>query len=932
MAATGHVLLAAALGLAALGAQSPALGPEQTVAPQILTAERFEVDALATVAGPGGFLVTWQAAPYSVNSAHIRATLLDPDGQPLDPVGVTLGEWSGSPYPWLKATGGTNEYLVVWQETDGNTPAETLRGALLAPPGSGNNPILSRSLISQIGQLVGPPALAFDAAPGHPTSGRYLLLYANADGVWARWMSPTPDGLSDPPDTDFMIIDGSTPVSAPRLAAACSTGGCLVAWEGLWYDTSTQALQTALFTRAVSGLDQAGLGPTQMVLPFEPEELGDLALSADGDGYLLSYAIDAGVPSVNVLQLDAAGAPLDPTPLVVTSDPTARFPLLARTGPGEHLLAWLSNHATVTLTTLDTQPAPPTSGQETDLSWLGSSSQTVGLACTDAPTRCVLTGPFNTGALTLQGALVDPDLGSAPDAPHTLATRPSAQRVPDLACGRGGACLVTWQEAEGFSKNPFMTAVIDAQPTADEPLAIRVEAPVRIGQGLPDSRPTVAAASLEPGARQRFLAAWRGQYDQVDSFQQGILAMVLDASGSRVPITLAPPVDEPSPFTDPAAAASRDHFMVAWGESQGVDENALHVARIGARGDLAGGQPEVLSIDDDTLLGGYPPVITHDGEAFLLVWPTHDAHLFHLTGWRVTATGPRPTAVGEPFVAAGSLQTMRAGSYALASEGNGVSLLIWEDTFYGPGDVDYELRAVRLGPTGFPLGDSVRVTSGVSVHHPRVTFDGEVYLVSWQRRRGDNEESWGTWIGRDGSVFPEGGFPLSADVRTDEAPSPTRAAVVSSPGEGLTLLATTQSRFEEPGGGGYVDPARVRAKLLGNPCQRASAPVTCAGSACVEAGWCHPLTETCEAQVPRPDGTVCEGGLCVAGTCVPSPESTPPAEPPPAPLDVGDDPAAAGCGCHAVSSGSSGLPGLPALLGLLALLGCRVSRRRAARA
>ncbi|AKT38819.1 MYXO-CTERM sorting domain-containing protein [Chondromyces crocatus] len=929
----GRLAVVALLGLASLGAGGlPEFGPERTVSEESwrdeVSARRF----VTVTSGSEGFLVGWRAGLPDVSASVARAIRLDSSGQPVDAHEFTLSARSGYQAGAPALAAGHDEYLALWHEPNFLGVAaqnSLLRAALVRPspsPGDATrNPVIARFPVHNGSWDNGSLAVAFDDRVNRSTSNRYLVVHRAHEGLVAQWIDPVTRSAGQ-----TTVLRGAPFLSSgfgDQLALACGAAGCLVVWK------ETDESHTRVLARTIAVQDAPdALGPVVEAWNPQPASPSTLELSADGDDYLL--AIGTTAPMLGVIRLDSGGAPLaiQPVPLQMTGYVFGSA--LARSEAHHHLLAWhgmigaLPSVFSTTVNTASSSEPPIVTDVQIPVLNVHNESFASGLACSVQGPRCLLgyvsgewgdMGQLFTVPLTRDRASVD-------GLPRQVPERPALQRAPSVACDRAGACFSVWHEPGQMTggSGEVVGALLDG--TSGDPLEFGVGPVNLFGASFVYAKLAVAAAPAL-GTSHRFAVAWTGTRDNRWQDEVGVLASLLNGSREPEPVTIIQPSTQ-RVFQGPALTASERYYLVAWVEQvNGEATRRCKAARLGFDENPATIPSVQVSLEPTTGEDAVPmetaPLAIYNGRDFVVVWEARRGGRTFLYGQRLTTGGAQLTTLGEPFELLETIPSDEGSAFALASDGEGSSLLVWNQADPS-GSLLHSLKATRFSSVGDRLETPFVISEGPRAFRPRAVFDGNSYLVTWSDGSGDGELIHGAWIGKDGRRLSLESSPLSPHPSTDAAPATPREPALASAGGGRTMLVTVRDRFEDETG--YVDMERVRAMWLGSPCNFEMPEVLCTATPCMEAGWCNPVTRLCEAQVPKPDFTACAGGLCVAGECVQRTPAPQPEPPPPSP-DAASPTDASGCGCRTAGDAVPVAPSAP--LTLLALLGLGLTRRRA---
>jgi len=901
-------IAAALLALSSMGAGAPVGGPEVTVCEDTFGEEFLQPESIRVAGGAHGYIVAC-SSPAELGTAVIRATRLTSSGA-ADAGGITLAETllSGSELAGPALAAGANGYLAVWgeQRSTEDDSGGTVYGAALVPPEQGSLPVPAPSPVGSAPLLVGAPAVA-------SAGDRYLVVWREPTRVHGRWVS----AAGAPIEASFQVSgDLAKPVATEGgLAVACTGGACMVAWEDV------RESEVAIYAASVG---DNGPGAEVPIAQSSASAPYGLSLASDVGGFLLVWASDVlGSVEMSAALLDSSGAPQSPIPASLQGLGHAALPALASSAEDQHLVTWVEEggfsttiHGAVLGTTGGINPLTSTQ----DLAYTGNYLPPASIACASAGEPCWLAYAGNTehgsSHAPIVGTQVSPTLGAPPEGSShmQISTRVAAQDAPEVACGRSGLCLATWREPnQAYDQGGQVVAAL-LTPTSAESLVLKSpdmssDMSHVLGFASVLTRPVVVSNQLTPEAPAHFLAAWIGDPDEpVHDWHQIVIAVVNENGIYQDTLGAESNVEK----IGPAVASDGEQFVVVWAAG-GANGLVIRGARVGLDGSVPGGDDQggvlVTGVQTST-----PPSVVYDGEGFLLVWQMSDGLDLDIYGLRLDTSGATLAPAGEPFRITKGLMSPNSGGLGVASEGRGVSLVAWKE--------NESVRAVRVSASGARLSDLVEIASGSKVHGPRVVFDGQVYLVSWRDGPADDAQVRGTWIGQDGAVLAPEGFTLTDVAPTPAVPGFAEDMTLGSDGAGRALLALVRRRFDD--GEGYVDLRRIRARLLGSPCAFGDSPVSCVESECRTAGWCDPAEGACAGQVPKADGTACQGGLCVAGQCV----ADPPMDSTSGTGGTGGGAAAAddggsGCGCRVGATGSGGWPAAAAALGALAWLGRR---------
>jgi hypothetical protein len=753
------------------------VGPEQPVSDPVYVSAAPS-QSLPKIAFDGtNYLVVWQEDRGN-QYGDVYASRVAPDGTVLDPHGIAIATARSSELNPAVAFDGTN-YLVTW--TASTFPDGDIYGARISPSGEVLDP--GGFAISTAPGLQDFSALAFDGT-------NYLVVWMSghypADIYAAR---VTPAGTVLDPDG----IPVSTATGEQGLPAVAFDGeNYLVAWEDGRNPNSD--VYGARVTPTGTVLDPAGVAISSTAgAQWAPK------LSFDGTNYLVAWQDgrngDGSTFDVYGARVSPAGSVLDASGIPISTAPNSQLTPSIAFGGTTFFVVWSDQRsgngaygARVSSggVVLDPSGIPITTSAG---SW-----PAVGFDGTNylAAWSRIEAGSYKSdlfaGRVSTSGVALDPS-GLPID---RLA--PSEQQDPVLAYG-GTSYLAVWQDYRAGNSDIYAGRLTQQGVLLDGtgiPVAVGVDQQIN---------PTVTFDGAE------YLVAWEIHHSDAER----------DVYGAR--ISPSGTVLDPSGFAisagvgaqgDPAAASDGSKSLVVWEDSRSSPRPvAMGDGRFGPppppppppppRWDVYGTRVD----RDGTVLdpSGIPvrsggadqldPALAFDGVNYVAVWADGPNYGEDVYGGRVTPGG----AVLDPAGIAISTVFGTQGVPAVASAGDGQSLVVWQDDR----TLDLDVHGARLGADGTVLdpGDIAISTAVGTQSFPAVAFDGRDYLAGW----GDNRDGtdfnpdfkvYGARVGTSGSVLDPSGI-LIADSPLWSAPSIARG----DPGAALTY-----SRLAGPAYGG----------------------------------------------------------------------------------------------------------------------------------
>jgi YD repeat-containing protein len=204
--------------------------------------------------------------------------------------------------------------------------------------------------------------------------------------------------------------------------------------------------------------------------------------------------------------------------------------------------------------------------------------------------------------------------------------------------------------------------------------------------------------------------------------------------------------------SNPAIAFDGSNYVVGWMDGRSGTSEDVYACRVTPAGAVL--EPSGVAIasgSHNELL----PAISRDGSNFLFVW------MDYRSGTNYDVYGARVTSTLAVLDAGGFLISGAAGNqqYPTAAFDGRNYLVVWEDK---RGGTYYDIYGARVSPTA-----SVLDPSGVAIStaaedqwQPRLTYDGQGYLVVWMDDRSIFMSIYGSWVGTDATVYNPEGIPL----------------------------------------------------------------------------------------------------------------------------------------------------------------------------
>lgn len=481
------------------------------------------------------------------------------------------------------------------------------------------------------------------------------------------------------------------------------------------------------------------------------------AVASDGVGYLVVWGDSREGAGVWASRVDANGALLDETGIIVSHEAGYAYPEVAFDG-SNYVVFWGTQAKTPKgVYAARVKPDgsvldnPPITLSLTGASGRGSRGAAGSLAVWQDWSKGV--GTIYARRIAQNGSLLG---GSA-----TLVAK-SAQE-PDVAFD-GTTHLVAWHNAG---------AVLAARLSST---AVLLDATPIVVTSAGGSKPAVAAGASG------FAVSWAdgGYFGQIRSARVSANGTVLDPTGIPVP----------GGTNYPDVGFDGASFLTVF---MGATADDVFGVRMAPTGKLL--DPAPFPISSGFHNQEAPRVASRLGE-HLAIWESSPSGTTtDISGRRVSANGALLGTEKLSFALGANDQL----SPAVASSGKDF-LMVWEDARnpFAP-----DLYAERITSDGIvldPVPIPIALASG-GQEAVDVTFDGAQYLVVWQDRRGGGLDIYGARVQLDGTVIDSGGFPIASSTQSEAFPA------VASNGSGSFVVWSHGGGFEPDLHGARVAPS-----------------------------------------------------------------------------------------------------------------------------
>jgi hypothetical protein len=213
--------------------------------------------------------------------------------------------------------------------------------------------------------------------------------------------------------------------------------------------------------------------------------------------------------------------------------------------------------------------------------------------------------------------------------------------------------------------------------------------------------------------------------------------------------------------SSPTMAFDGTNFLAVWHEWKSTSGYDIRGVRLDLGGVVL--DPAGIAISTGTADEMYP-AIDFDGTNFLVTWQDDRGGSNDIYGARVTSDGTVLDASGIPISAVTGAQEYPA----LAFDGS-VYLVVWQDKRGST----YDIYASRVTAGGTVLNPAGIVISNASRDQaqPAVAFDGANHLVVWHDARNVYNDIYGSRVTSGGMVLDSSGIAISSEVLAQECPA-----------------------------------------------------------------------------------------------------------------------------------------------------------------
>lgn len=576
------------------------------------------------------YLVAWRTA-----GGDIRAGRVSPAGAALDPQGLTVCSAVGlQARPAL--TFGTTHYLVTWHDWRGGGAAAELYAGRLIPAGlaEDGDGFKLASAVDGAAARVGHDGTNFVVTWSAETGGTGPDVFARRVGPGGALLEPAPLTVSQESG-----VQGNTDV-------AFDGQSFVVAWHhqtsSASFDIRSLRLSQALVPVETQSVTVAG-GPLQEARPALAPLAGATVVAWDTE------ASKGGSQDVYVTELSAGGVPGKPGGSLVTAAAVAQHdPVVAR-NQGQQLLAWRQTSALarhIHGQHLDDQGGalgPPLQLSAGAGVWDIQVFIGGGLPTLLAWTRYDDAHP-ELGT-DLFGARIGLSGGALAPGELSLVSTPGEQTSPALAFDGQATGLAVWehQQIKGNLEDVYFAR-------------IGADGAVIDGSGLPlassqdsEGRPAVAFGAGT------YLVAWETVHKEAGKRADIQWALVSAAGKPQAVQTLPKPNSNARDALNPKVAFDGTSFLIVYewhDHGQVLDPTALtwniYAARVSPKGQVLDPQSIPLSAvigSDEVLL--INPDVVFDGASYVVTW--QDEFLSGIEARRLDPAGkllePQPVLV-----------------------------------------------------------------------------------------------------------------------------------------------------------------------------------------------------------------------------------------------------------------------------------------------
>ncbi len=333
--------------------------------------------------------------------------------------------------------------------------------------------------------------------------------------------------------------------------------------------------------------------------------------------------------------------------------------------------------------------------------------------------------------VTASGTLIDTSAIVISTAPFT--------RYGSSVAFTGGNLLVAWEDYRDSTAPDIYGSRVDTSGIVLDPSGLQISTMRRAQQS-----PCVSSDGAS------YFVAWgdsRGNGTKIYGSGVDTSGAVVDSSGIMIS-TAGHGQFRPSGAFDDTA------YMIVWEDCR-RDSSDIYGARVDPSGHVL--DPVCIPICAADFNQSSPSVAFGAGN-YLAVWEdSRTVTDYDIYGCRVDRDGGVLDPGGIPISTAIDRQRKPAIAF-----GGTQYLIVWEDWRHGYGDMD--VYGARVDTSGVVLDSGGIVISG-SINRqelPRVTSNGEGYLVVWQHHRGGLTDIYGTRVTLAGEVIDSTGIEICA--------------------------------------------------------------------------------------------------------------------------------------------------------------------------
>lgn len=777
-------------------------------------------------AGPGkGYFAVWYDR-RGVRPA-LYGSKLGSGGQVLDDTGVLVASGVGSTVPWVASSG--NGFLVTWAVS--YVDLYQSPGVYAVRLDAAGNPIDTVPLVIAANQTnVQTPTAAWNGTSWLVTWGRY------GGG-----------------QTGYDIAGAMVPASGPMVPGPAIDVSKEIDYEQqpftMFDGTNHMVIWRTYNTIFGKKLDKTGklLGGRLTLAVSQNSSVYNLHATFDGNQYLVVWSDYVNAYDVFARRISIAGAPIDPSNIVVTNDPNYDERPRAVFDGSTFVVTWyrsgsfLASRISTAGAVLDATPINITTGDYYDYGLASDGTSTI--AVNRQYGGSVLSGSDVKGV----------NIGKPPAAggtPFIVSQAANSETEPAVAWN-GTQHMVTWLDTRDGRPSIYGAAVGPGGQTSP---VQKIVSDVKFQNEL--TRPRIASDGSG------FLVVF---YAYDNTGKRGIRGIRLDANGkpdTTGVFDIYIPVSTTELPREPAVAFDGTNYLIAF-ENQSQDSGSttsIFATRLGKTATTPLDKEPLRISVGNPVESRLTPSVAFDGQSYYVTWVTSRSsatgglQVSHVFGTRVSKEGA--PLDGEQAICNAFL--LQRAPHVAGDLKNGGFMIVWED--YRTALESADVYGARISPQGVNLDG----TSGMKISaaeadesRPRIapSGDGTNWIIAWRDLRSKQTyDIYGAWVSRAGKVFDPKGLLFSAEGGDEDAPW------LSPSGDGKLLVAY-QRLDPRTGYGSY----RVRSRSI-----TAGAPI---GSKCAQGDDC--ASRSCV------DGVCCATecgacGVCSAtpGTCTPRPAGT----------------------------------------------------------